>query len=162
LFLIGKKLIKYLTTFYELIKLNFINFALMRSVFSKYSIVFLLVFFSFFSVFAKTIKQDNVTLSQFNNENISELKEDFPFFKNLALDSDFFKKNIAISEVEIEENELSNKNSFDSFSFSDTFLTPELHLNQFSVIKNGLKSCNYKKYLTTTYSLYIKFCVYRI
>ena len=133
----------------------------MKFLFNKYLFVFVLSFFSFISVFNKTIEKYNAILLDSNKEQVSELKHDISFFK-LVVDTEFFKENNDIIEFEIEEDESLSKKSLNNFRFSDAYLSTNILENQTSVIKNGLTSCNYEKYLTSTYPLNVKFSVYRI
>ena len=133
----------------------------MKSVFNKYLFVFVLSFFSFISVFTKTIENYNAALLDCNKEQVSEVKHDVSFFK-LVVDTEFFKENKDIIEIEIEEDESLSKKFLNNFRFSDAYLSTNLQENQTSVIKNGLTSCNYEKYLASTYPLNVKFSVYRI
>ncbi len=133
----------------------------MKSFFNKYLFVFVLSFFSFISVFNKTIENYNAVLLGCDKELVSELKHDISFFK-LVVDTEFFKENNDIIEFEIEEDESLSKKSLNNFRFSDAYLSTNILENQTSVIKNGLTSCNYEKYLTSTYPLNVKFSVYRI
>lgn len=133
----------------------------MKSVFNKYLFVFVLSFFSFISVFTKTIENYNAALLDCNKEQVSEVKHDVSFFK-LVVDTEFFKENKDIIEIEIEEDESLSKKFLNNFRFSDAYLSTNLQENQTSVIKNGLTSCNYEKYLASTNPLNIQFCVYRI
>ena len=133
----------------------------MKSVFNKYLFVFVLSFFSFISVFTKTIENYNAAFLDCNKEQVSEVKHDISFFK-LVVDTEFFKENKDIIEIEIEEEESLSKKFLKYFRFSDAYLSTNLLENQTSVIKNGLKSCNYEKYLASTYPLNVKFSVYRI
>lgn len=133
----------------------------MKSFFNKYLFVFILSFFSFISVFNKTIENYNAVLLGCNKEQVSELKHDISFFK-LVVDTEFFKENNDIIEIEIEEDESLSKKILNNFRFSDAYLSTNILENQTSVIKNGLTSCNYEKYLTSTYPLNVKFSVYRI
>lgn len=129
--------------------------------FNKYLFVFSLSFFSFISVFNNTIDNYNAVLLDCNKEQVSELKHDISFLK-LVVDTEFFKENKDIIEIEIEEDESFDKKFLNNFRFKDAYLTSYLQENQTSVIKNGLKSCNYSKYLASTYPLNVKFSVYRI
>ncbi len=133
----------------------------MKSNFNKYLFVFVLSFFSFISVFTKTIENYNAVLLECNNQQVTEIKHDVSLFK-LVADTEFFKENKDIIEIEIEEDESLSKKFLSNFRFSDTYLSTNLQENQISVIKNGLTLCNYEEYLTSTYPLNIKFCVYRI
>jgi hypothetical protein len=133
----------------------------MKSFFNKYLFFFVLSFFSFISVFNKTIENYNAVLLGCNKEQVSELKHDISFFK-LVVDTEFFKENNDIIEIEIEEDESLSKKNLNNFRFSDAYLSTNILENQTSVIKNGLTSCNYEKYLTSTYPLNVKFSVYRI
>lgn len=133
----------------------------MKSVFNKYLFVFVLSFFSFISVFTKTIENYNTVLLDSNMEQVSEVKHEVSHFK-LVVDSEFFKENKDLIEIEIEEDDFSSKKNLTSFRFSDAYLSIHSSENQIAVIKNGLKSCNYKEYLASTYPLNVKFCVYRI
>ncbi len=133
----------------------------MKSVFNKYLFVFLLIFFSFISVFTKTIENYNTVLFECNNEQVTESKHNISFFK-LVADTEFFKENKDIIEIEIEEDESLSKKFLTNFRFSDAYLSTNLQENQTLVIKNGLKSCSYEKYLASTNPLNIQFCVYRI
>ena len=133
----------------------------MKYNFNKYLFVFLLSSFSFISVFNKTIDSYNAVLLDCNQEQVSELKHDISFFK-LVVDTEFFKENNDIIEIEIEEDESLSKKFLNNFRFSDAYLSTNILENQTSVIKNGLTSCNYQKYLTSTYPLNVKFSVYRI
>lgn len=129
--------------------------------FNKYLFVFLLSFFSFINVFNRTIENYNAVLLDYNKEQVSEPKHDISSFK-LVVDSEFFKENKDIIEIEIEEDESLSKKFLNIFRFSDAYLSTNLLENQTSVIKNGLTSCNYEKYLASTYPLNVKFSVYRI
>ena len=133
----------------------------MKSVFNKYLFVFVLSFFSFISVFAKTIENYNAVLFESNSEQVTETKHNISFFK-LVADTEFFKENKDIIEIEIEEDESLSKKFLTNFRFSDAYLSTNLQENQTLVIKNGLKSCSYKEYLASTNPLNIQFCVYRI
>lgn len=133
----------------------------MKSVFNKYLFVFVLSFFSFISVFTKTIENYNTVLFECNNEQVTESKHNISFFK-LVADTEFFKENKDIIEIEIEEDESLSKKFLTNFRFSDAYLSTNLQENQTLVIKNGLKSCSYEKYLASTNPLNIQFCVYRI
>ena len=133
----------------------------MKSVFNKYLFVFVLSFFSFISVFAKTIENYNAVLFESNSEQVTETKHNISFFK-LVADTEFFKENKDIIEIEIEEDESLSKKFLTNFRFSDAYLSTNLKENQTLVIKNGLKSCSYKEYLASTNPLNIQFCVYRI
>lgn len=133
----------------------------MKSFFNKYLFVYVLSFFSIISVFNKTIENYNAVLLGCNKEQVSELKHDISFFK-LVVDTEFFKENNDIIEIEIEEDESLSKKILNNFRFSDAYLSTNILENQTSVIKNGLTSCNYEKYLTSTYPLNVKFSVYRI
>ncbi len=73
----------------------------MKSVFNKYLFVFVLSFFSFISVFAKTIENYNAVLFESNSEQVTETKHNISFFK-LVADTEFFKENKDIIEIEIE------------------------------------------------------------
>lgn len=134
----------------------------MKCKFNKYLVVLLLGFFTVLSVFTKTIENYKSALIQPRFEQVREIKHEVTFFKNLVVDTESFKENKDIAEIEIEEDETSFKKFLTQFKFSDTYLSSELSENQISVIKNGLTSCNYKKYLTSTHPINIKFCVYRI
>jgi hypothetical protein len=79
-----------------------------------------------------------------------------------VVDTEFFKENKDIIEIEIEEDESLSKKNLNNFRFSDAYLSTNVLENQTSVINNGLTSCNYEKYLTSTYPLNVKFSVYRI
>lgn len=133
----------------------------MKSVFNKYLFVFVLSFFSFISVFTKTIENYNAVLFESNSEQVTETKHNISFFK-LVADTEFFKENKDIIEIEIEEDESLSKKFLTNFRFSDAYLSTNLKENQTLVIKNGLKSCSYKEYLASTNPLNIQFCVYRI
>ena len=133
----------------------------MKSNFNKYLFVFVLSFFSFISVFAKTIENYNAVLFESNSEQVTETKHNISFFK-LVADTEFFKENKDIIEIEIEEDESLSKKFLTNFRFSDAYLSTNLQENQTLVIKNGLKSCSYKEYLASTNPLNIQFCVYRI
>jgi hypothetical protein len=133
----------------------------MKSFFNKYLFVFVLSFFSYISVFNKTIENYNAVLLGCNKEQVYELKHDSSSF-NLVVDTEFFKENNDIIEIEIEEDESLSKKNLNNFRFSDAYLSTNVLENQTSVINNGLTSCNYEKYLTSTYPLNVKFSVYRI
>ena len=133
----------------------------MKYNYNKYLFVFLLSFFSFISVFNKTIENYNAVLLDCTKEQVSEIKQDISFFK-LVVDTEFFKENKDIIEIEIEEDESLSKKFLNNFRFSDAYLSTNLQENQTLVIKNGLTSCNYENYLASTYPLNVKFCVYRI
>lgn len=133
----------------------------MKSLFNKYLFVFILSIFSVLSVFTKTIENYNAVLLDSNKEHVTEVKHDVSYFK-FVVDSEFFKENKDLIEIEIEEDDLSSKKFLTSFRFSDAYLSTHSNENQISVIKNGLKSCNYNEYLASTYPLNVKFCVYRI
>ena len=133
----------------------------MKSFFNKYLFVFVLSFFSFISVFTKTIENYNSVLLDYNITHVTEIKHDVSFFK-LVVDTEFFKENKDIIEIEIEEDESLSKKFLNNFRFSDAYLSTNILENQTSAIQNGLTFCNYEKYLASTYPLNIKFCVYRI
>lgn len=133
----------------------------MKYNFNKYLFVFFLGFFSFISIFNKTIENYNTASFDTNNEQVTEAKHDISFFK-LVIDSEFFKENKDIIEIEIEEDDTSSKKNLTAYKFSEAYLSSHSNENQIAVIKNGLTSCNYKKYLASTYPLNVKFSVYRI
>lgn len=128
---------------------------------NNFLFVFLLSFFSIINIFSRNIESYNAVLLDCNKEQVSEPKHDISSFK-LVVDTEFFKENKDIIEIEIEEDESLGKKFLNIFRFKDAFLTSYLQENQTSVIKNGLTSCNYSKYLASTYPLNVKFSVYRI
>jgi hypothetical protein len=134
----------------------------MKKIGFKYFFLLFISVLSCFGVYTKSIQNTGKLLSHYvvHHTEINPGKKQHLTQSSLAYEIEL--ENAEISESEIDETDFSGKKFLNNFRFSDTYLTTNLLENQTSVIKNGLKSCNYEKYLASTYPLNVKFSVYRI
>lgn len=134
----------------------------MKKIGFKYFFLLFISVLSCFGVYTKSIQNTGKIFSHYvvRHAEINSGRKHHLTQSSLAYEIEF--ENVEISESEIDETDFSGKKFLNNFRFSDAYLSTNLQENQTSVIKNGLTSCNYKKYLASTYPLNVKFCVYRI
>lgn len=134
----------------------------MKKIGFKYFFLLFISVLSCLGIYTKSIQNTGKIFSHYvvHHAEMSAGKKHQLLQSSLANEVDF--ENIEICESEIDETDFSIKKFLNNFRFSDTYLSTELYENQIAVIKNGLTTCNYKKYLTTSNPINIKFCVYRI
>lgn len=134
----------------------------MKKIGFKYFFLLFISVLSCFGVYTKSIQNTGKFFSHYviHHAEVNAGKKQHFSQSSLAYDIEF--ENVEISESEIDETDFSGKKFLNNFRFSDAYLSTNLHENQTSVIKNGLTSCNYEKYLASTYPLNVKFSVYRI
>lgn len=134
----------------------------MKKIGFKYFFLLFISVLSCFGVYTKSIQNTGKIFSHYvvHHNEINVGKKQHLSQSSLANEIEY--ENAEISESEIDETEFSGKKFLNNFRFSDAYLSTNLQENQTSVIKNGLKSCNYKEYLASTNPLNIQFCVYRI
>ncbi len=134
----------------------------MKKIGFKYFFLLFISVLSCFGVYTKSIQNTGKIFSHYvaHHAEYNPGKKQHLTQSSLAYEIEL--ENAEISESEIDETDFSGKKFLNNFRFSDTYLTTNLLENQTSVIKNGLKSCNYEKYLASTYPLNVKFSVYRI
>ncbi len=134
----------------------------MKKIGYKYFFLLFISVLSCFGVYTKSIQNTGKIFSNYvvKHSEVNAGKKQHLSPSSLAYEIEL--ENVEISESEIDETDFSGKKFLNNFRFSDTYLSTNLQENQTSVIKNGLTSCNYEKYLASTYPLNVKFSVYRI
>lgn len=128
----------------------------------KYFFLLFISVLSCFGVYTKSIQNTGKIFSHYaiHHAEVNVGKKQHFSQSPFAFEVEY--ENTEICESEIDETDFSGKKFLNTFRFSDAYLSTNLQENQISVIKNGLTSCNYEKYLASTNPLNIQFCVYRI
>ena len=134
----------------------------MKKIGFKYFFLLFISVLSCFGVYTKSIQNTGKFFSHYviHHAEVNAGKKHHLSQSSLANEIEY--ENAEISESEIDETEFLGKKFLNNFRFSDAYLSTHSNENQISVIKNGLKSCSYEKYLASTNPLNIQFCVYRI
>lgn len=128
----------------------------------KYFFLLFISVLSCFGVYTKSIQNTGKIFSHYvvRHAEVNSGRKHHLLQSSLVNEVEY--ENAEIGESEIDETDFSDKKFLNNFRFSDAYLSSNLKENQISVIKNGLTSCNYEKYLASTYPLNVKFSVYRI
>ncbi|WP_143055643.1 hypothetical protein [Flavobacterium terrigena] len=135
---------------------------LMKKIGLKYFFLLFISVLSCLGVYTKSIQNTGKIFSHYvvHHTEVNSGRKQHLTQSSLAYEVEL--ENVEISESEIDETDFSGKKFLNNFRFSDAYLSTNILENQISVIKNGLTSCNYEKYLASTNPLNIRFCVYRI